>query len=593
MENIHILKQTLFNAMINGARSVINKEKILNEINVFPVKDADTGSNLRAMMDSIITKAGIQPTLKETLDSISNAALIGSKGNSGLIFSQFIYGLSKDISDEHMNLNLLKEQIKKGYLEAYKAIDHPVEGTMITLMREFYLLLHEKEHSKLPLNLALADISQKLKEALLETKNQLPILKKNDVIDSGALAFYTFVEGFIQTIVDDKYHVEENRNENVHLSIEHTLDSHDHEMIEFRYCTEVLMKSTTEKESIKSKLKTLGDSMVIGKSNEYYKIHMHTNEPQLMLKELSSLGTIVDSKVDDMQNQYMLKNEKKYDICILTDSIADIDQKLIDEYQIQVYPVEINVNGVTYFDKKTINNQTILELIDQNEVFPTSSSPSPVKVLNQLKYLMEIYKKIIIVTVSSKMSSTYQVFKNAVQELNTDRIALIDSKQNSISQGLMTYQVAKMISHQASFESIVEQTKQAVKKTTILVQVSTLDHMVRNGRITKGLAGIAKLIHLKPIVSIDKHGEGIVYQKAIGEKNSFNKIIKHMKKIHEKEGIRSYAITYVDDIERAEKLKIKLVETLGFLPEYITESSTVIAMNAGRKAIAVGYIKGE
>src|SRR5690606_32889129 len=132
-------------ALLNGAKAVIKEEKHLNEINVFPVRDADTGSNLRSLMDSIVTRSQIKPTLKETLESISNAALIGSKGNSGLIFSQFIYGLSKDINEEYIDKETLINQIKKGYEFAYDAIDIPVEGTMITLMRSWYNLLKHNE----------------------------------------------------------------------------------------------------------------------------------------------------------------------------------------------------------------------------------------------------------------------------------------------------------------------------------------------------------------------------------------------------------------------------------------------------------------
>lgn len=96
MTTFQIYKDKFYHAILNGAKAVIVKEKQLNEINVFPVKDADTGSNLRSLMDSILQRAEMKDTLRETLESISNAALIGSKGNSGLIFSQFMYGLSKD-----------------------------------------------------------------------------------------------------------------------------------------------------------------------------------------------------------------------------------------------------------------------------------------------------------------------------------------------------------------------------------------------------------------------------------------------------------------------------------------------------------------
>ena len=145
MINNIIYKNNLYNAIINGAKAVINQERYLNEINVFPVKDADTGSNMTSLMKSILERSKIEETLKDTLESISNAALIGSKGNSGIIFSQFIYGFTKDIKDEYIDdINLVK-QLEKGYNYAYKAIDKPVEGTMITLMRSLYEILNLKK----------------------------------------------------------------------------------------------------------------------------------------------------------------------------------------------------------------------------------------------------------------------------------------------------------------------------------------------------------------------------------------------------------------------------------------------------------------
>ncbi len=592
MQQVEIYKNTLFKAVLNGARAVINKEKTLNEINVFPVKDADTGSNLKSMMDSIIYKAKLESTLKDTLESISNAALLGSKGNSGLIFSQFMYGLSKDIDVEYFDFQGLKNQIRKGYEEAYQAIDKPVEGTMITLMRKFYHLLDQRDMSAYEFNVALLEINKALKLALEETKNQLSILKKNNVIDAGALAFSTFVDGFVKSLTDENYTVISEISDHIDLVSEDLLASHEHEMIHFRYCTEVLIETEMDKKEIKELLSGFGDSLVIGQSNKYYRIHMHTNEPDKMIENVSQNGMIIHSKVDDMKNQYMLKHERKYDIGLLTDSIADIDKALIDQYQIQVHPLLISADGNEYFDKKSINNKRILDLIDQSENFPKSAAPSSVAVMNQLNQLMKVYKMLIILTVSSKMSATYQVFKNAVKSLNNENIVLIDTKQNSVAEGLITYHTAKMIAQGLAFETIVKKTEEAVSNAKILVQVPTLDNMVKSGRISKRLGRIATKINLKPIVSINENGEGIVLNKVLGQKTSLNKILKHIKKVHKASSIKSYGITYVDDLQQAEYLKTKLVKILGFLPEYITQSSSVIAMSAGRSAVAVGYIKG-
>src|SRR5690606_10572910 len=419
MTSIQIYKDKFFNAIINGAKAVILKEKQLNEINVFPVKDADTGSNLRSLMDSILQRAEMKATLKETLESISNAALIGSKGNSGLIFSQFMYGLSKDIETDFVDQKVLRDQMKKGYEFAYSAIDMPVEGTMITLMRNWFNLLSE-ETNETSFEEYLMKRNLELQKTLESTKSLLPILKKNNVVDSGALAFTMFVDGFVRSIADENFVIDVKETENL------SLDEHNHNEeetdINFRYCTEILIKTPLEKESLKQLLNHHGDSLVIGESSEFYKIHIHTNEPYKVFEYVSKYATIVDSKVDDMKNQNAINHHRKYDIAILTDSISDINQKLIDELQIQVFPVSINVDGTIYFDKKSIKNPRMLELIENGESFPRSASPSTISVFKQLELLKKLYKNILVVTVSSKMSSTNQVFKNAIAEMKDDSI---------------------------------------------------------------------------------------------------------------------------------------------------------------------------
>lgn len=593
MQDILIKKDSFYKAFMNGAKAVISIEKKLNEINVFPVKDADTGTNIRSLMESILQGSKLKPTLKETLESISLSALMGSKGNSGLIFSQFISGLSQDITKDYMDHQTLKEQIRKGYLYAYEAIDLPVEGTMITLMRQWYELLNEEHLETLSFKNYLMKVNHELQLALEETKSTLPILKKHNVVDAGALAFTTFVDGFMRCLTDhqDILEVYEVDSSSVFDDTGHD-GIHDDD-IAYRYCTEVLIKTSLNKESIKNLMHHHGDSIVIGQSSEYYKIHLHTNEPDKVIEYLSMFAEIQQTKVDDMKKQYMMNHQRKYDIAILTDSISDIDLNEVESLQIHMFPVSIDFGGIIYYDKVSINNHRMLDLISKQNTFPKSASPSVVSVKKQLETLKKFYKKIIVVTVSSQMSSTYNVFKNAIADMNTEDIKLLDSKQNSVSEGLIAHHAATLVSKGMDFNEIVKELENIIENTSILVHVQTLDHMVRSGRVSKGLGFIAKVLNLKPIVSINQSGEGIVWSKTLGKTRSFKKIVNEIKHIHQKDGIKSYAIAYVDNRKEAEKLKTELVKVLGFLPLYVTESSSVIAMNTGRNTVAIGYIKGD
>src|SRR5690606_24905494 len=294
-----------------------------------------------------------------------------------------------------------------------------------------------------------------------------------------------FVDGFVRSIADENFVIDVKETENL------SLDEHNHNEeetdINFRYCTEILIKTPLEKESLKQLLNHHGDSLVIGESSEFYKIHIHTNEPYKVFEYVSKYATIVDSKVDDMKNQNAINHHRKYDIAILTDSISDINQKLIDELQIQVFPVSINVDGTIYFDKKSIKNPRMLELIENGESFPRSASPSTISVIKQLELLKKLYKNILVVTVSSKMSSTNQVFKNAIAEMKDDSIKIVDSKQNSVGEGLITLHAAKQVALGKSFDEVYQSTLDVVNNSNILVSVKSLDNMVRSGRIRKSL----------------------------------------------------------------------------------------------------------
>lgn len=591
IEKTILYKETIFKAFLTGAKAVIKEEDYLNEINVFPIKDADTGSNMTSLMNSIIDNAQIKSTLKETMQSISDSALIGSKGNSGLIFSQFIYGLSKDINIEYIYIDKLIEQIEKGYKYAYESIDQPEPGTMITLMYSWYELLISDKNNYNSFEEYLVKTNEKLKEALNNTKNQLKVLKENDVVDSGALAFTLFVDGFINSVINDEYKIDFSNSKITEIKqIKHNYEDY---LIKYIYCTEILIETKLDKNAIKDKIYQFGDSLVIGKSNKYYKIHIHTNKPEDLLTTINSFSKVINTKIDNMENQYEIKHNRKHEICILTDSIADISYSIIKEKQIQVFPVNINVNGTIYFDKLTIKNDQLLDLIRTESDFPKSSSPSTISVTKTLEYLKKYYKKIIVITVSSKMSSTYNIFKKASEKLETKDIVIIDSKQNSVSQGLIVLNALNAIESNQTFEEVIKLTNHAINNSNILVNVASLDNMIKGGRITKGLGLIAKIIKLRPIVSINRLGEGIVISKTIGKKQSMKKILKHLKKVHKKYQIKAYAISHVGNLKDAEALKTKIINTLGIIPQYITETSSVIAMNAGSKAVAVGYIKGE
>jgi len=210
---------------------------------------------------------------------------------------------------------------------------------------------------------------------------------------------------------------------------------------------------------------------------------------------------------------------------------------------------------------------------------------------NFFSYLSTYYKKIIVISVSSKMSGTYNVFAQAKKSLSDDiKFEVIDSKQNSGAQGLLVMRAAEMVDQGESFDTIVKTITDLREKTRILVSVKTLKYMVRGGRVSKVTGVIGKITNLKPVISIDETGEGIIYAKGFSVKMATNKIFKHLEKIHKEKGIERYAIVHAKADAKVKEYTEKAKALTGLDPIYTMDISAIVAMNAGIGTVAIAYI---
>ena len=191
-ENIHY-------SFVSGANQVIAQKKVLNDINVFPVPDGDTGNNLASTMETIIEEAKVNANAYRTFQSIADAALTGARGNSGIIFAQYINGISDSLADEDViSIRSFAESVKNAVPHAYSAISNPVEGTMITVIKGWAEAVHSKWEQAGDFYELLSHSLETAMESLRQTTEKLKVLKDASVVDSGAKGFVHFVEGFAQ-----------------------------------------------------------------------------------------------------------------------------------------------------------------------------------------------------------------------------------------------------------------------------------------------------------------------------------------------------------------------------------------------------------
>ena len=590
MEYTKINGESIYYGFVSGANEVIKQKLELNRINVFPIADGDTGSNLAYTMNAIIENANIENSPKKTMGSIADAALVGARGNSGIIFAQFVNGMYMELDEKsHIEVVDFANSVKKAGEYAYKAISNPVEGTMITVINDWADSLCLLGDTIKDFRDLFTDSLIVALKSLSETPEKLKVLKDAGVVDSGAKGFVHFIEGFLNFIKTGEI---ENLKSLISKVDFKASDIHVHENFDlnYKYCSEALLQGENlDTEEIKKGIEGLGDSLILAGNKNKVRIHIHTDNAEELFFQLRDYGKITFQKVEDMKRQYESIYDRKNEIALVTDSIADLPKEFMDKHQIHLLPLNILVEGTNYLDKVTISSSHFYELMDKLEEYPSSSQPTIKEAEKLLKEIAVNYKSIIVVTVSSKMSGTFEVLDKASRNLKNKgiNIEVIDSKLNSGGQGLVVLRAAEEIEKGKSFDEVVESIKEIRDKTDIFVSVPTLKYMLKSGRIGKAQALAANMVNLKPVVSIDKNGDGIVIGKAFSEKGNTKKIEELVKDIMKEKTIYKYSLVHANRDEKVNEYKDYYTKLIGKDPEYIMEISTIVAMNAGIGSVAI------
>ncbi len=590
MKAENMTSENLYSGFLAGANEVIKQKLELNKINVFPVADGDTGTNMAYTMNSIIQNSKVKENAKATLQTIADAALIGARGNSGIIFAQFVNGMFIEIKNlSEIDISSFSQAANKAVKYAYEAIAEPVEGTMITVMRDWAASLKNNIEKKENFKELFEKSHKDAYASLLNTPNLLQVLKDNNVVDSGAKGFVHFIEGFSNYLNTGEIEQYSEKWEKFVMD-DDEVHFHSHFDLVNRYCTEALVQGENlDLESIREELKLFGESLIVAGNQRTMRIHIHTLYPEAFFAKLKDYGQIVFQKVDDMQRQYETLYDRNSKIALITDSIADLPQEYMDKYQIHLFPLNLLINDSNYLDKLTITPQYFYDLMDSLDTYPSSSQPTAVDVENFLKGIVNNYEKILIVTVSKQMSGTYNTFFKAVENLSIgkEKFTIIDSKTNSGAQGLVVLKAAEEIAAGKSFEEIVKSVEETIKRTRIYVSVPTLEYMYKSGRIGKAQQIALNMINMKPVVSIDENGDGIIIGKAFSTKGNTKKISELVKDIMKDNDIERYSLVHARADERLAEYEAYYRELIGFEPEYIVEISPVVALNAGIGSVAI------
>lgn len=574
-----------------GAEEVGLHKKHLNEINVFPIADGDTGTNLVTTLTAMVELAHRKDAFGGMMTEISEAGMAHARGNSGIIFASYINGLAMESSTyDEIGKKEFSQAAFKAVDYLYEAIENPVKGTMITVISDWAEFLFVNHEKYLGFDDFLAAAYKIARESLEKTTQQMEILRKHNLVDAGAQGFVNFLKGI------NRFFLKEQVAGSSDPVIKQPVYFDDQEPGEKQFCSEFLIKlkpaaldSATTVTDLKNDLTALGVSIIVFSQANKMKIHVHTDQPDAVVQRLLQDGTIIQQKIEDMRFQRNIKINQRARIAIVTDSIADLPESFKLEHQIHTLSLGLMFGENPYFDKQTIKLNQLDALINDATGYPTSSQPEPRRVANLLEELAENYDSILFITVSDQLSGTFKTVSREAKKLEElgKKITVIDSRLNSGAQGLLVKRAAELVARNKSHDEIVTALKETIPKTKIYVCLDTLDYAVRGGRVSNTVGRVGKMVGLRPIMTLDEKGAGATFSAALSKEGITRKILKLVRETMATKGIDGYSIVHAENLELALEYQKKLVKIVGKEPEFIAEISSIIAINSGIGTVAV------
>ena len=295
-----------------GANAIDAKKEKINDLNVFPVPDGDTGTNMTMTIMSAAREvvALDNPDMKSLCKAISGGSLRGARGNSGVILSQLLRGFTKEISKvEEVTIDILTKAFERAVESAYKAVMKPKEGTILTVTRggaDKALELNGRTDNMAEF---MNKIIMYMRDVLEQTPEMLPVLKEAGVVDSGGEGLLTILEGAYDALLgkDVNYQVEPTSSPrtNAVVNSEVVADAD----IKFGYCTEFIIMlekdfGNRDEREFKAYLESIGDSIVCVADEDIVKIHVHTNDPGLAIQKALTYGSLTRMKIDNMREEH-------------------------------------------------------------------------------------------------------------------------------------------------------------------------------------------------------------------------------------------------------------------------------------------------
>jgi hypothetical protein len=497
-------------SLLAAAQWVAAGRDELNRINVYPVPDGDTGTNFFFTMKSIaeaLQRLGDAP-LPDVSRAAAQAAVMGSRGNSGMMLSHFLVGFDEGIGARfRIRARELAAAITLGSQRLEGALEHPVEGTILTVCRSAAAGAQAAADRGADVGGVLRESLAQAEEALARTPDLLRELKKAGVVDAGGKGFVRMIEGVVR-LIDGKATQEATEEAAAFAGAAPAASAEVVEDRDHRYCTEVLVRGAALPSSAaaREKLHELGGgSLLVLRTGELLRVHVHLNEPDLLFNLAEGWGEIVSRKAEDMREQHRMLSEASRPVGIVADSSCDIPDELLDRHGIGLVPLQVMMGDKVYQDRVEISAEAVYKTMRAGNHL-TTSQPTVAMFAESFAHARAGAESVVGVILSSTLSGTWGNAESAAKALKVGGIHLVDSRSASLGVGLLAIRGAELAEAGWSAVAIVSELERLRSQSGMFFTVDTLDNLVRSGRVSRVKGWLGNLLDMKPILSLDAEG---------------------------------------------------------------------------------------
>jgi DegV family protein with EDD domain len=565
----------------------------INRINVFPVPDGDTGTNfsltLRAVADAL--RALGDASLPDTARAAARAAVLGARGNSGMMLAHFLLGFADGLGDgTHADVAQVASAIRAGSDRLAGALDDPREGTILTVAREAADAAERAARRTSDVGAFMRITLEEAQESLARTPELMAVLKDAGVVDAGGKGFVRMLEGVVRLIAGDPIlpAPAEVLSGPGAAALAEVASERD-----YRYCTEVLVRAEAlpPANEVRAALHTFGDSIVVLAADDILKLHVHTDTPDAVFTYAQRWGRVETTKAEDMRAQHArLSHDERRAVAIVADSSADLPDAVLDRHRITLVPLQVMFGDQTFRDRVELRPDEFYRRLRTARDLPTTSQPAPAEFARVFRDARQEAHEVVAVLLATGLSGTFQAAATAARASTLDGIHLVDSGSASLGLGLLALRGAELAEAGWNGQAIARELERIRRQSGMLLTVDRYDNLLRSGRVSRGKAWLGGVLDVKPILTLDADGRVVPLDRVRGRDHLIPRVLAHLdRRLTPRPARVRFGIAHAEAPEVAERLRTAILAAYQPQDVLVSLATGVLGTHVGIGAWGVFY----